>query len=661
MKRLFFLSILFLLGFSLAAQVNDDDILFTVADREVTVGEFKYIYSKTNGDNADYSRESLKEYLDLYERFKLKVNRAYDMGLDTVKSLQQELAGYRKQLADNYLIDRAVTDQLVQELYERGQQDVDISHILILAQPNATPEDTLKAFQTISEIAKTVTAKNFAELAQQHSQDNFSKSKGGRIGYLSAPFPDGLYALESAVYNAPAQTVVGPIRSKYGYHLAIVNDKRSALGEVEVAHIMTRKSSTGDATKAREKIERAYAVLEAGQPFEQVASSISEDSKTARNGGYIGFIGVKQTEKSFEDAAFSIAKDDAYSPIIESKVGFHIIRRISKKAQGSLDEERAPLTAKIKEDGRFKIATDALMKNIRRKANFTEDKAAFGAYTATLADSTFFTFKWKPVANRGRNPVLFTMGGSQQVTVADFEDYLQKNGRKRVSSRRSGNSAEVARSMYADFQDEKLMAYAESQLEKDYPEFRALMREYEEGILLFEATKMEVWDKAGQDSVGLTAFFGKHRDNYRWNDRARVTLYTIYPKIAAETTAIRKLAAKNGPEVVLETFQIKDATENRGITAQTDSYERNRLPKLADIAWKAGEITDLERNNQNGRFTFYKIEEVLGSSPKELDEARGYVIADYQDQLEREWVAALRKEYPVKVRKRIFEKLVKKQ
>ncbi|PHI18202.1 hypothetical protein CEQ90_19090 [Lewinellaceae bacterium SD302] len=661
MSRLFYLlSLLFVIG-GLSAQVSDDAVLFSVADREVTVGEFKYIYGKTNGDNADYSRESLQEYLDLYERFKLKVNRAYDMGLDTVKSLQQELAGYRRQLADNYLIDRAVTDRLVEELYQRAGQDVDISHILIAVKPNASPEDSLKAYQQIMAIAKETTAKNFATVAGERSQDTYSKDKGGRIGYLNAPFPNGLYALESAVYKAKPGAVVGPVRTKFGYHLALVNDKRPARGEVEVAHVMTRKPEKGDATKAQEKIERAYALLESGQPFEQVASSTSEDEKTARNGGYIGFFGINKTEKTFEDAAFALEEDDDYSGIIESRVGYHIIRRISKKEQGTLEEERAPLTAKVKEDGRFKTATEALLTNIRKRANFSEDKAAFGAYTATLADSTFFTFKWKPQENRSRNPVLFRMGDDQTVTVADFEEYLQKNARKRVSARRRGNSAQVARNLYEEFQEEQLMAYAESQLEKDYPEFRALMREYEEGILLFEATKMEVWDKAGQDSVGLEAFFAKNRESYRWKDRARVSLYTIYPKIAAKAGAIRKLAAKSDPEAVLEAFQIKDATENRGVTVQTDSYERDRLPKLAEVDWKAGAMTELERNNQNGRFTFYKIEEVLGSAPKELDEARGYVIADYQDQLEREWVAALRKEYPVKIRKRVFEKLVKKQ
>lgn len=655
-KLIQFCTILVLLCSGLKAQ-NDTDILFSVGDRDVTVGEFKYIYTKTNGEAADFSRESLREYLDLYQRFKLKVHRAYDMGLDTVKSLQQELAGYRRQLADNYLIDRAVTDQLVEELYDRRKQDVNISHILIPLKKGAIPADTLNAYKQIMEIKQGLKPNNFAEVAQEKSLDKYTNTKGGRVGYLAAPFPNGMYGLETAAYNAKINTVAGPVRTAFGYHLILVHDRRPARGEMEIAHIMTRKPAKGEPTEAKKNIERALALLENGQPFEQVASAMSEDKKTANNGGYIGFFGINKYEKAFEDAAFRLSSDDAYSGIVESKVGFHIIRRISKKAQGSLEEERAPITAKVKEDQRFESATQALLSSIRRRSNFKEDKAALGAYAARLADSTFFSFQWKPMSKKS-NTELFSMG-DKRVTLSDFEAYLLKNARQRVSRRRSGNSAEVATGLYNEFQEAELLKYAESQLEKDYPEFRALMREYEEGILLFEATKMEVWDKASQDSTGLAKFFEANRSNYKWKDRAKVSLYTVYPNISAKAGEIRKMAMNKDPEEVLNAFA-EVGSPNKGLTVKTDFYEKGRIPKLADLPWKAGVTTKLDRSNQTGRFSFYKIEEVLGSSQKELSEARGYVIADYQDQLEKDWVDRLRKEYSVKLRKRVFEKLVRK-
>lgn len=657
MRQLLFVFTLLLCGGSLFAQA-DNDVLFTVGDREVTVGEFKYIYAKTNGEAADFSRASLKEYLDLYQRFKLKVSRAYDMGLDTVQNLQRELAGYRRQLADNYLMDRAVTDRLAEELYARRQQDVEISHILVSLKNSTTPTDTLAAYQRIQSIKKGLKPAGFAAAAAQYSDDTYTKEKGGRVGFLAAPFPAGMYALETAAYEAPLNTVVGPVRTKFGYHLVLVNQRRPARGEVEIAHIMTRKPEKGDPAVARAKIERALARLEEGQAFEQVASSLSEDKKTATNGGYIGFFGINKYEKAFEDAAFALTEDEQYTDIVESKVGYHIIRRLGRKQLGTLEEERAPLTEMVKKDPRFDIASEALLADIKRRNNFQENPAVLDEYAAALDGETFFTFQWKPIMGSDTKE-LFRIG-DRSVTVTDFEDYLAKQSRKRASRRRrGGNPAPVAREFYEEFRKDELIAYAESRLEDDYPEFRALMREYEEGILLFEATKLEVWDRAGQDSSGLAQFFADNRDDYRWENRARVTYYTVFPKLADRAEEIRNKAMNTAPESVLLAFT-KPGTSDPGLTARTDFYEEGRIPELADLPWKAGVVTKMNRNRQNGRMTFYKIEEVLGSSPKELEEARGYVIADYQDRLENDWVDRLRKRYPVKVKKRVFEKLVRK-
>jgi len=583
----------------------DDEVLFSVADRDVTVGEFKYIYTKTNGDKADFSRASLQEYLDLYERFKLKVARAYDMGLDTVKSLQKELAGYRRQLADNYLIDRAVTNHLVEELYERSKEDVEISHILFNVPKDAAPTDTLKIYQRAASLKRDLTSSNFATKAKEFSEDRFSKENGGRIGYINAPLPDGLYALETAVYNAKTNSIVGPIRTKFGYHLAVVHNRRPARGEIEAAQIMARKpQGGGDATDARNKIDRAYQLLQSGQPFEQVASTISEDGKTARNGGYIGFFGINQYATDFEDAAFGLKNDGDYSAVIESKVGFHIIRRISKRGEQPLADQRALLTSKIKADSRFAAANEALLAEIRQQAELKENTKLLDDFANSLVDSVFFNFRWRaPNPNDDRS--IFTMGKNNSVSLGQFQEYLQKNARKRMQLRAEGASNMVAKNMYESFLKDQLMAFAESRLEETYPEFRSLMREYEEGILLFEATKMEVWDKASQDTAGLQVYFTANRNNYRWEERARVSLYTIYPDLADKAGMIFGQAGAMPTDSLLSMY--KSATANRGLGVNTDNYERNRLPQLADVPWQAGALTPLAKNDQTGQSTFYKI------------------------------------------------------
>lgn len=658
MRKLTVLSLLFMLLCGVSQAQADSEVLFSIADREVTVGEFRYIYEKTNADKATYSRQSLEEYLDLYQRFKLKVHRAYAMRLDTVKSLQQELAGYRRQLAENYLMDRAVTDRLAEELYQRKQYDVEISHILFPLPANAVGADTAVVYEEALNIKKQLTPANFATLAQQFSKDQYSKDKGGRIGFLTAPLPNGLYPLENLIYTAKENAVLGPVRTQFGLHLVLIHGKRPARGEIEAAHILIRKpESASEHEKARQRAEEIAALLRnEQQPFEKLAATMSEDEKTAKSGGYIGFFGINRYEAAIEDAAFALPADGAISPVVESRVGYHIIKRISKKTDQTFAEERPLLISKVKADSRYQAATDALLQQIRQRAGLQENKALLMDFAASLTDSSFLNLAWKaPATADERN--LFTIGKEATTTLGDFQRHLQSLARQRAARARSGNSQQAVLDFYQAFLQTQLLAYEESKLEENYPDFRALMREYEEGILLFEATKLEVWDKASEDSTGLVQFFEKNRDKYFWTERANVTRYTIFAALADQVAAIRKLAPSTEPEALVKMFP--SGSDAAGLRAQTDTYERQRLEQIEAMEWKAGAISEIKRDERSGQVVFFKIEEILAGGPKELDEARGYVIADYQDQLEKDWVAALAAQHPVKLRKKTFEKMVK--
>ena len=651
-KHLLFL-VFVLATVELSAQ-KDSDVLFTVADNPVTVGEFKYIYGKTSGEEAGYQDESVREYLDLYERFKLKVARAKEMGLDTITALKNELAGYRRQLADNYLVDRQVTDRLVEQLYQRKQQDVEFAHILFKFKENPSPADTAALYNQAKGLKERLTAGNFADEAKKNSQDNFSAPKGGKIGYITAPFPKGMHQLEAALYGAEINEVVGPVKTTLGYHLAIKTAVRKARGEIEIAHILIRKS---EAMKAGSmpvpaQLQSAQKMLANGDDFAKVAARVSEDSKTKDNAGYLGFIGINRYEPAFEDAAFALTEDGQVSDIIESSVGFHLIRRISAKGIQPLNDVRPLLETKVKADGRFEDAKKQMLEDIRVKANVQENKAVFGRYAASLVDSTFFSFRWKP-AKTGISTPLLSVGNDYKVGLDQFQEYLRKNSRKRVSMGRNSNASTVASSFYDTWIDEQLMAYAESRLEDDFPDFAALMREYREGILLFEATKIEVWDKASEDTTGLKKFFAMHREDYKWEERATVTRYEIKTKSGIDINEVYAYAANQDMDATLDKFG------RANIDAASNNYERSRLSEIVNLTANVGSRTPITNNMRSGVATFSKVEAFLPSRNKELREARGYVIADYQDQLEREWVEKLRKQFPVKINKKVLAKLIK--
>jgi peptidyl-prolyl cis-trans isomerase SurA len=634
-----------------------DPVLFTVNGVPVHVSEFDYIYSKTNQKKADYSKTSLEDYLDLYVKFKLKVQRAKEMQLDTIPSLINELEGYRRQLADSYLIDREVTDKLVKEAYDRSKTDVDISHIMVSLPQNPSPADTAQAYKKIKS-AKTRLTKGdaFGDVAVDISSDKGVERHKGHIGFLNVLFPNGFYALENAAYSLKEGEISEILRTPSGYHLVQLNGTRPARGEVEVAHILLRAKSEEDFKNKKSTIDSLYTLLQGGATFEDLAKEYSEDNQSAKKGGYIGFFGINRYEEAFEEASFSLEEDGQYTAPFQSSLGWHIVKRISKKDVVPFNIAKSGLQAKIKSDARFAIAKDAMIERIKKENNFREDREALEEYLTTL-DSVFFDFRWKPGEVRNATK-LFAIGNELNHTVAHFEEYLAKSTRDRISMRDVYKPAEAARMLYDKYVNENCLAFEERHLEDKYPDFKALMREYEEGILLFEATKIEVWDKASQDSTGLAEFFKTVDGKYTWNKRAVISIYRVNAELKDKIEDIRSYSKENRPDQVLAKYNEGGEEGKPLVTVVQQTIERGRKPLLDQMLWEPGSLSPIETSMRDKSITFFKIENILPEGPKSLEEARGYVVADYQDYLEKEWVKALMEKYEVEINQDVFNGLI---
>lgn len=625
-----------------------DPVLFTVADKPVHISEFLYIYSKTNRDKADFSKASLEEYLDLYTKFKLKVQRARDLKLDTIPSLKQELEGYRQQLADSYLLDKQVTDRLIKEAYDRSKKDLSISHIMIALRKNPTARDTMLAYKKIMAAKKELDDGGyFMEVAQTHSDDKSVKDNKGNIGYFTAPFPNGLYAFENAAYSLKKGAYSNPIRTQLGYHIIKVDNERSARGEIEVAHVLVRKKTPN----AKEQIEAIHQELVNGGNFEAIAKQKSQDKNTASKGGYVGVFGISTYEKAFEDAAFSVANDEGISAPFETQSGWHVIKRISKKPVPEFDKAKTRLKAKIQKDARFELAKEEMVRQIQRENNFTENKNTVSAFASTVGKD-FTTFSWKAPGNKSSEKI-FSLGDANY-TLGDFTDYLGNSGRKRMQYS-NGNPIYAVMTMYGDYVSETTLKYEERNLEKKYPDFKALMREYREGILLFEITKQEVWDKASQDTTGLANFYTQNKSKYKWKERAKISQYSITDFSA--TDKIRKASQNSNPAEVKRKFN----KDTEVVMIKELTVERGRNKVLDGMSWEAGRLSPVTPDKATKSFSFIKIEEVLPAGDKKLEDARGYVVADYQDHLEKRWIEELKKAYNVKVNKKTLKNLAKRK
>lgn len=634
-----------------------DPVLFTVQGNPVNVSEFKYIYTKSNQDKADFTEKSLRDYLDLYVNFKLKVQKARDMKLDTISSLQAELDGYKRQLSQSYLEDREVTDKLVKDVYDRMQQDVDISHILIICDLSKSPKDTLIAYKRAQNLLKMIQkGADFNKIAADSSEDKSAKENRGNIGFVTAMLPEGYYAIEKAIYAAKPGALIGPIRSTNGYHLIRVNGFRPARGEVEVSQILIRKGDTPDkVAKARMKADSAYNVLVAGGKWEEVCSKYTEDKATATKSGYLGFFGINRYQKTFEDAAFGLEKDGDFSKPVETTLGFHIIKRNSRRGIAKFDEIKRGLTDRVKRDSRSEEARQSMIARIRKEVGYQEFPDVLNKWAAKQTDTIFLTFKWKPDPAKPQD-LLNRYGKDKSYTLADFEDYCARSSRDRMRGVGIPLNQTIDK-LYKNWSDETTMQFEETQLDKRYPEFKSLMREYEEGILLFEALKRNVWDRANTDSVGLEAYFKANlSQKYLWDERARVSIYTLKtddPKVLAD---VRAYAATHPADEVLKKF---NANDDAAVNLLERLYEKGKNKDLGQL-WKAGDETEGKTDAGTKTASFMKIEEIMAPRPKTLSEARGYAVADYQDYLEKKWIDDLHKEYTVKINEDVLKGLIKK-
>lgn len=650
-QRLVFLGFMMIATAVLYGQ-KDQDVLLRVGDQDVTVGEFRYIYEKNNGDSADYSKESLQEYLDLYTRFKLKVAEAKSMGLDTLSALNKELDGYRKQLADSYIMDKEVLSALTHELYVRKQEDVKLKHIQFNISKRASQAEKDRKRALAQEVLDKLKAgEDFATLARKYSNDKSSAKGGGDFGWLTAKLPNGFYDFESALYNLKPGVLSDLIETPLGFHIIMTSERRPARGKIKVAHILKRKDKK-DPQAAKDAIDKIYQRLSSNQAkFEDLVKQ-SDDDKTRMRGGELPVFGIKIYNADFEDAAFGLKKDGDISAPIETKAGYHIIKRLEKPALEPYDEYAAKMQAAIKKDERYQKHREQVIEQIKQKANYKYDEVALKNYIATL-DQTLYTYKWKPQAVK--DATLFSFNGNEKYMVSDFAQYLKANTRFRLRYDESHPVDEVVRKFYDDFVKEKTLEYEERALLNRHPEYRSLMREYEEGILLFEISKQEVWDKASQDTVGLNQYYEQHKSEYQWKDRADIAF--IEAKVGSQTMA--NAIYKDAPKKSIE--ELKEKYNKNGI--ETIKVTVKKLEKdskgTEDLKWKNGYVSSQDFNAKAQKLTFRKVVGTYAAKGKTLEEARGYVIADYQEQLEKQWVEQLRKKYKVDVKKKTLKKLKK--
>lgn len=640
-----------------------DPVLFTYSGIPVTKSEFIQVYEKLNGqDTALYSPKSVDDYLELYTNFKLKVKEAESMGLDTTQSLTNQLAEYRKQLAQNYLYDKQITDKLVAEAYERLSKEVQVSHILIACKEDAAPADTIIAHKKALEAYHRAKAANadFGSIAKEMSEDPSAKENRGDLGFITAL--QTVYPFETAAYKTPKGTVSKPIRTKFGYHIVKTGETRPARGKIQVAHIFIPSKATDTPEQQKTAEQRINGVVaELSVPnadFGEIAKRISEDRSSSANGGKLDWFGTGKMFPEFEEAAFALKNKGDVSKPLRTPIGWHIIKLLDKKPIGTFEEVKDEVRRRIEKDSRARVSKMTFINRLKKDYQLQEKPAAKVEFKQWIS-SDVMRNKWKAEKVGNHSAEMFSIVTTDAKRQKRF--YTQNDFAKFVESAqnkiRVSDSATAVDKLYEMFVERSLVDLEEGQLDTKHPEFAKLMREFRDGNLLYELMDKKVWKRAIVDSMGLKKFFADNSSKYQWNERAEAAIITCSTQdIAKKYVAIADTANIYTLEKNLKNGKVQDAK------IEVRTFERGQSPNSPTLdamtTWKKGVSGPIAE--KDGKFSVVKIIQVMPAAPKKLEEARGFVIADFQGLLEKNWLTELRAKYPVKIDQAVLKSIYRK-
>jgi len=656
MKHLFGLISVMMMTATVSVAKDKEPVVMKVNGMPVSRAEFEYFYNKNNQQELA-EEKNFEEYVDLFINYKLKVCEAIARGIDTTRSYRDELAGYRAQLAEPYLRDTTWQDSLVNEILERRKIQLDASHILVMVDQNASAAQVKAAEEKILGYKAQVEAgASFDSLAWAVSEDPSARQNKGHLGYFSAT--QMVYSFENAAFNTPVGGL-SVCRSRFGYHLIKVHDRRPSLGEVHVAHIM-KAFVGGKQEAAKAAIDSLYGLLKGGADFARLAQTNSDDQYTAPNGGEYPWLGATaQFPREWLSVAFALQNKGDYSRPFATDFGWHIIRLLDKRVE-------IPVTAEMRAQMKERMMRDPERAAVGRKLFVDRLKNEYGvsvnartkaSVTKLMADTSMTKGTFVAALKKMKKSLLVI--DKEKYTAADFAAFVDKE---------VGNYEQMGLDTQLDAWSEKmLLAYEDRHLEAKYPDFRNLYKEYRDGILLFDVSSKEVWDKAAMDSVGLTAYFEKNRSKYAWdlprfkgafvechdNDTLVAALKSIYASVdndAAKASEIIKATVLTDsvltPNRKTPPFHIVNGIFSRGDNEAVDVMQfkcKGKFHPRADMPVV---------------MTFGKI---LHGGPECVDDVRGQVIADYQGELEKLWVAQLRTKYKVEINREVLDKIKKQQ
>jgi peptidyl-prolyl cis-trans isomerase SurA len=641
-----FLSVM--LDFTAWSQGLIDKTLMTVAGKAVPAGEFIRMYNKS----AEPGKQNdIDTYLQQYITFKCKVADAISLGMDTTRAFKTELGGYRDQLAQNYLTDIETKEKLLQKTYQRSLTEINAWHILVSCPEGAKPEDTLNAWQKASDIRKRIiNGESFEEVARSSSDDPSVKINGGNLGYFTVfqmimPFEDEAYRLKKGAVSEP-------VRTPYGYHIIKVADKRPSKGKILVAHIMKTAppgADEADVRKAKEATDSIYQKLLGGASFSELAARYSDHNESAAAGGKLNWFGAGEIIPDFSEAAFSIADTGKYTKPVRTVYGWHIIKLLDKKPPGTYEETKSYLESRLNQSYLNSVSKKSFIDRLKKEYRFSINEDArnwFIANTDTMIIRGLLKY------NRTEMPSgnIYSFAG-QHLTTKDFATYIERRSSIIATNDPVFFINQTIEAKAAD----QVFKYENSVLEKKYPDFRFLMNEFHDGILLFEISGLKVWNRVQNDSLGLKQYYEEHKKDFLTKKGIEAKVYTL--RSAKDEKKFNPAFKKYSGKPETDRLMLKKFNrENDSLLVINErKYFSGDDPAIDKLDWTLGP----KYLNINGFPEIILIQKIIDPEPLPFVEVQGEMMTRYQDFLENEWLKQLKEKYTVKIDNQVYDEVKK--
>ena len=621
------------------AQISENDILLTISGEPISANEFMRVYNKNLNLVQDDSQKEVDSYLELFVNYKLKLTEAKALRYDKDPVYLNEFKSYKDQLTQSYLTDKNVTDDLIREAYDRTENEVKAQHILILLDEVET--DTLATYSKIQAYRERFVNEDFESLKKElHNGKSIFVED---LGYFSAF--KMVYNFESAAYATEVGGVSQPFRTRFGFHVVKVLEKRKSRGQVTVAHIMIANTQKDSTLVPEERIQELHRLVLQGDDFADLAKQFSDDKSSSMRGGELSpFKSGQINSEIFETTAFELSPSNMISEPIQTQFGWHILKYINKKPVQSFEELQLELNSKIGKDSRSQLVKAKMLEQLLAEYQIENPNSEVAQFQSNIVFNASQNV-WELSKNFDNNQS-FLIIKNQTFTHQNFLDYLNKN-QKLI--KKEWSKAVVVKKQYASFLEQSVFKYKEDNLENENKEFAHILDEYREGLLLFELMQDKIWEGAKNDSIGLQEFYNANKQNYVWPDRIEGSVARSSDE--KHIKKVRKYWKKNQSNEMIDEALNK---EQQNVIFSNGEFELGHptLPKT--LEFKTGLSKVIE---ENSNFYIVNVTALKPTTQKTFEEAQGQLIADYQIALESEWIQELRTKFKVDINEDVLAKV----